>query len=169
MLDEIGAEIVAADQGVDPPRRGQVRARAMALADSERLAHLVGANGVFCALARWARHLPDAALERWWSERRCAEEWTGLIRPDGCGRLRQGSHRVEFVLEYDRGTEPLARLAGKLDIYPDLAQAVGWEPWVAFWFPSPRREAEARHVLGRPGVAVVTGADGLGLDPGGPA
>jgi hypothetical protein len=142
VLDEIGAEIVAADQGVDPPKRGQTRARALALADSQRLAHLVGVNLVFCSLARWARHQPDAALERWWSERRCAQQWNGVVRPDGSGVLRRSAHRVEFVLEYDRGTEPLTRLPSKLDIYPDLAQAVDWQPWVAFWFPSPRREAE---------------------------
>lgn len=169
VLDEIGAEIVAADQGVDPPRRGKVRSRATALADSQRLAHLVGVNGVFCSLARWARTTPGAALERWWSERRCAEQWTGVIRPDGYGRLRHGAHVVEFVLEYDRGTEQLDRLTAKLDVYPDLADAVSWAPWVAFWFPSPRREAEARRVLDHRGVAVVTGTDGLGADPGGPA
>ncbi|MHB1534854.1 MAG: replication-relaxation family protein, partial [Acidimicrobiales bacterium] len=162
VLDEIGAEIVAADQGVDPPRRGQVRSRAMSLADSQRLADLVGVNGVFCSLARWARTTPGADLERWWSERRCAEEWDGVIRPDGYGQLRCGAHVVEFVLEYDRGTEQFDRLAGMLDVSPDLAEAVGWAPWLAFWFPSPRREAEARRVLDRHGVAVVTGADGLG-------
>jgi len=58
-------------------------------------------------------------------------------------------------------------LADKLAGYAELVRATGWSPWVCFWFPSPRREAEARTVLDHPKVAVATGAAGSGAGPGG--
>ncbi len=137
----------------------------MALADSQRLAHLLGTNGLFCALARWARGERDAELAEWWSERRCAAEWGEVVRPDGFGVLRRGDTLVEFFIEYDAGTETLDRVASKLRGYEDLARATGWTPWVLFWFPAPGREAEARRALGCPAVPVATGAGG-GADPG---
>jgi hypothetical protein len=161
VLDSLGAELVAADRGIEvDPRR--VRARALALANSQRLAHLLGVNGLFCSLASAARREPGTELSKWWSERRCTERWGEVVRPDGYGSLRRDSRVVEFFVEYDAGTETLARLAAKLDGYADLVRATGWSPWVIFWFPSPRREAEARSVLGRPDVLVATGADGVG-------
>ena len=114
MLDELGAALVAADRGIEAPKRSQLRARGLALASGQRLRHLLGVNGFFCALARAARSEPDARLEAWWSEQRCAAEWGGVIRPDGFGVWRQGSSRVEFFVEHDEGTETLSRLAAKL-------------------------------------------------------
>lgn len=76
---------------------------------------------------------------------------------------------VEYFVEYDTGTETLARLAAKLDGYADLVRATGWSPWVAFWFPSARREAEARKIMNNPAVPVITAAGGLEAGPGGAA
>lgn len=162
VLDTLGAEVVAADRGIEVTRPGLHHSRALALAESQRLGHLLGINGVFCSLARWARSVEDTELAEWWSERRCAAEWGEVVRPDGFGTLRRGRTVVEFFVEYDTDTETLGRLAAKLSGYAELVQATGWSPWVCFWFPSPRREAEARRVLERPEVAVVTGAAGLG-------
>lgn len=169
VLDALGTEVVAADRGIEVARPGIHHTRALALADSQRLAHLIGTNGVFCSLARRARQESDAELAEWWSERRCGAEWGEVVRPDGFGVLRHGSTAVEFFVEYDGGTETLGRLAAKLAGYADLVHATGWSPWVCFWFPSPRREAEGRKVLVHPDLAVVTGAAGLGEDPGGQA
>jgi len=161
VLDTLGVEVVA-DRGIEVARPGLHHSRALALAESQRLAHLLGINGVFCSLAHWARGEPDAELAEWWSEWRCAAEWGEVVRPDGFGVLKRGDHAVEFLVEYDAGTETLGRLAAKLSGYAELVQATGWSPWVCFWFPSRGREAEARRVLDRPEVAVVTGAAGLG-------
>ena len=166
VLDALGVEVVAADRGIEVPRPGLHHSRALALADSQRLAHLLGVNGLFCSLAAWARKVEDAELAEWWSEPRCAAEWGGVVRPDGFGVLRHRGVVVECFVEVDRGTETLARLAGKLAGYAELVRATGWSPKVCFWFPSPRREAEARHVLDHPEVAVVTGAGGMGGGPG---
>jgi hypothetical protein len=166
ILDSHGVEVVAADRGIEVPRPTAHHARALALADSQRLAHLLGVNGLFCSLACWARSEEDAELAEWWPERRCVAEWGQVVRPDAFGVVRQGDQVVEFFVEYDAGTETLARLAAKLDGYADLVGATGWSPWVAFWFPSPRREAEARVVLNSPTVPVVTAAGGLGAGAG---
>jgi len=169
ILDTLGVEVVAADRGIELGRPAAQHARALALAGSQRLAHLLGVNGVFCSLARWARSHDDAELAEWWPERRCVAEWGQVVRPDGFGVLRHGERVVEFFLEFDAGTETLARLAAKLDSYADLVRATGWSPWVAFYFPSPRREVEARAVLNYPTVPVVTAAAGFGTDAGGAA
>jgi hypothetical protein len=167
VLDTLGADVVAADRGIEVPRPGLHHSRALALADSQRLAHLLGVNGLFCSLAAWARSVEDGELAEWWSERRCAAEWGEVVCPDGFGALRHRGVVAEFFVEVDRGTETLARLAGKLTGYAELVRATGWSPWVCFWFPSPRREAEARTVLAHPEVAVATGAGGLGTGMGG--
>lgn len=167
LLDVLGVEVVAADRGVEVPRPGLHHSRALALADSQRLAHLLGVNGLFCSLARWARSVEDAELVEWWPERRCAAEWGEVVRPDGFGALRQRGRVVEFFVEADRGTETLARLADKLTSYAQLIRATGWAPPVCFWFPTTGREAEARRVLAHPEVPVATGAAGLGDGPGG--
>lgn len=167
VLDTLGVEVVAADRGIEVARPTAHHARALALADSQRLAHLLGVNGVFCSLARWARGEQDAELAEWWPERRCVAEWGQVVRPDGFGVFCRGKTVVEFFVEFDAGTETLGRLAAKLDGYADLVRATGWSPWVAFYFPSPHREAEARKVLNNPTVPVVTAADGLGADAGG--
>jgi len=171
VLDTLGVEVVAADRGIEVPRPGLHHSRALALADSQRLRHLIGINGVFCSLAAWARGVDDAELAEWWSERRCAAEWGEVVRPDGFGVLRHGHRAVECFVEVDQGTETLTRLADKLTGYAELVRATGWSPWVCFWFPSPRREAEARRVLAHPEVAVATGAGGpgtgMGAGPGG--
>jgi hypothetical protein len=168
VLDAIGAELVAADRGIEL-EPGRVRSRALALSGSQRLAHLLGVNGLFCSLAGAASRSREAELVEWWPERRCTERWGEVVRPDGFGALRSEGQVVEFFVEYDGGTETLARLAGKLDGYADLVRATEWAPWVAFWFPSPRRAAEARAVLDHPAVPVVTGANGTERGPGGAA
>jgi hypothetical protein len=63
---------------------------------------------------------------------------------------------MEFFLEYDRGTETLARLASKLDGYARFEAERGVAAWVLFAFTSARREATARRALCRSDVAVAT-------------
>ena len=166
VLDTVGVEVVAADRGVEVPRPGLHHSRALALSDSQRLAHLLGVNGLFCSLARWARTVAGGELAEWWSERRCATEWGEVVHPDGFGVLRYGQRVVEFFVEFDRGTETLGRLADKLTGYVELVRATGWTPWVCFWFPGPGREAEARRVLDHPEVPVATAAAGPGDETG---
>jgi Replication-relaxation len=156
VLGPLGAAVLAAHDNGDPAQLGYRRDRTLALAHSQRLAHLVGVNGFFCALAQDARQHRDVGLERWWSEQRCAAHWGGLVRPDGYGRWREHQLRVEFFLEYDRGTQAPHRLAGKLGGYLDLTQASGIATPLLVWLPTPAREATIRQALAGTSLPVAT-------------
>ena len=156
VLDTLGAQIVAAERGVDISELGWRRDKAIALADSAQLAHLVGTNGFYCSLIAAARHQPDAELVLWWSARRCAAAWGDIVRPDGYGVWAEGGRRVAFLLEYDTGTETTARVAAKLDRYDQLFAATGRRIPILFCFPGPGRETQARRALTHPAVPVAT-------------
>jgi hypothetical protein len=84
---------------------------------------------------------------------------------------------VRFLLEFDTGSEDLSVLAGKLDGYQVLAEALAWNdqmcPVVLFCFASPRREQSARRALAAtpaaPAVRIATAAiDPRTASPAGP-
>ena len=172
-LGPAGAAIDAAGRGVEAPRAAELRRRALRLAASPRLAHLLGVNGFFCALAQAARHQPGSALVSWRSERRCAELYGTLVRPDAAGIYQEGGQQVGFFVEHDTGSEPLARVAAKLAGYAELRTAGGPRHPVCFWLPSTAREAHLRRLLAEhPGpVQVATAsaelADALSTGPAG--
>ena len=156
ILDEAGAAVIAAEDGITTAELGYRRDRAMTIALSPRLTHDVGANGVFAALAAAARASGGhATLECWWGERRCAATWGEHARPDGYGRWterRPGRPPAvaDFFLEYDTGTEDLPRLIAKLAGYHRLAARTGITTPVLFHLPTARREAALRARLGGP-------------------
>ena len=99
ILDDAGAAVLAAEDGITPGDLGYRRDRALAIALSPRLAHTTGANGFFTTLAAAARaSRGQAALDCWWSERRCAAIWGDLARPDGYGRWRDQRARHHRLL-----------------------------------------------------------------------
>jgi Replication-relaxation len=165
ILDEAGAAVIAAEDGVTVGELGYRRDRAAAIALSPRLAHDTGANGVFAALAAAARASGGReALECWWGERRCAATWGEHARPDGYGRWSeqapgQPAAAVDFFLEYDTGSEPLSRVVAKLAGYAALAARTGITTPVLFWLPSAGREAALRDRLAGPLLRVTEDAD----------
>jgi hypothetical protein len=90
---------------------------------SQMLAHRLGVNAFFCALAEASRAHEGHCLATWraehWVRTRAAE-----IKPDGFGRYLHPGGACEFYLEYDRGTEAFGALARKLEGY--LRLAAGW-------------------------------------------
>uniref|UniRef100_UPI001EF6320D replication-relaxation family protein n=1 Tax=Frankia sp. Cj3 TaxID=2880976 RepID=UPI001EF6320D len=152
LLGPAGAPILAAQTGLSVAELGWRRDSAATLAHSPRLAHQVGVNAVFTALAHASRPLPATqGLMVWWSERRTAEVWGDLVRPDGYGHWQQSAvGGVEFHLEYDTGSEALDRVAGKLDGYTTLAAARGRPVLLLFWLPTPARETSLRRHLTGP-------------------
>ena len=188
ILDEAGAMLLAAEDGITAADLGYRRDRSMAIALSPRLAHDTGANGIFTHLAATARASSGRqALECWWGERRCAATWGGDARPDGYGRWTEQlpgrlACTVDFFLEYDTGTEPLSRVVAKLAGYAALAARTGITTPVLFWLRSPSREAalharlagppppgirDAASAAQIPGVPVATATPGT--SPQGPA
>ena len=164
VLGELGGQILAAERGLSVSELGYNRTQVLAIAHSQHLAHQVGVNGFFAALAAAAHRRPDATLLAWWSERRCAQRWGRLVRPDGIGRWAEAGRTVEFFLEWDTGTETLTKVAAKLRGYADLAAGSGiWTPTL-LWLPSPAREAEVRHAIPTSPVPVAT-AHGPATDP----
>jgi hypothetical protein len=168
VLGPLGAALLAAEADQEPAQLGYRRDRTLALAHSQRLAHLLGVNSFFCALARAARQDPGAALEVWWSEQRCAAQWGRLVHPDGYGRWREQQTRVDFFLEYDRGSEPAGRLAAKLPGYLQLAQASEIATPLLWWLPTPAREAAARQALSGSSLPVATATPHPDHTPAGP-
>ena len=87
------------------------------------LAHRLGVNAFFCALAEASGAHEGHCLATWrpehWVRTRAAE-----VKPDGFGRYLHPGGACEFYLEYDRGTEAFGALARKLEGY--LRLAAGW-------------------------------------------
>lgn len=165
VLDSLGALVIAAERGVEVSELSWRRDKSVALATNAQLTHLVGVNGFFCSLLAAARRRAGSDLVLWWSARRCAGAWGDIVRPDGYAVWTEAGRRVAFLLEYDNGTETLARLAAKLDRYHQLFTATARQIPVLFSFPGPGREAEARRVLRHPGVPVATASLTPGTSP----
>ncbi len=87
------------------------------------LAHRLGVNAFFCALAEASRSHESHCLLTWrpehWVRTKAAE-----VKPDGFGRYLHPDGVCEFYLEYDRGTEAFGALARKLEGY--LRFAANW-------------------------------------------
>src|SRR5437660_756392 len=92
--------------------------------------------------------------DRWLLAMIAEHQWGRYARPDAYGRWRDDGSGTDFFLEYDTGTEPVARVAAKLRGYAALADATGITTPVLFWFPAPAREASVRAALGAAGVPV---------------
>jgi hypothetical protein len=160
VLDQLGAEIVAASRGEKPPRRAQTVDRMRRIATSRTLDHLLGVNQFFTDLAGYARNHRPARLERWWSEQRCARPGAfakvliSPVRPDGHGVFAQDGRRVAFFLEWDRGGEQRRVLADKLAGYARHV-ALGGHAWpVLFCLPTSGREESLHRLLDTIGVVV---------------
>ena len=78
------------------------------------LAHTIGADAVFAAIARVARTRRDGSLVEWRNAAACAH---GRMRPDGYGLLRLGRREYGFFLEFDRATVRPAALRAKFASY----------------------------------------------------
>ena len=87
---------------------------------SQMLAHRLGVNAFFCALAEVSRDHEGHCLATWrpkhWVRTKAAE-----VKPDGFGRYLHPGGACEFYLEYDRGTEAFGALSRKLEGYLRLA------------------------------------------------
>ncbi len=121
------------------------------------LAHRLGVNAFFCALAEASRAHEGHCLIAWrpehWVRTRAAE-----VKPDGFGRYLHPGGECEFYLEYDRGTEAFGALSRKLEGY--LRLAAGWTreqeltgfPNLLIIVPEGVREGEVgsalRHAIG---------------------
>ncbi|TFE31037.1 hypothetical protein E0F15_11190 [Frankia sp. B2] len=163
ILGTAGAAILAAERGITVQDLGYRRDRLHALAHGVRLAHLIATNSLFAAWVHASRARPEGSgLVAWWSERRAADTWGRIVRPDGYGVWVDGTRRLDVMVEVDRGTEPLSRVLAKLPAYSRLAVTSGIVTPLLIWLPTARRETNLRAALrtSPSGVTIITAAPG---------
>jgi len=90
---------------------------------NQNLAHRLGVNAFYCALAEASRAHQGHCLATWRPEHWVRTKAT-QVKPDGFGRYLHPGGACEFYLEYDRGTEAFGALSRKLQGY--LRLAAGW-------------------------------------------
>lgn len=171
VLGELGAHIVAGYYDLDLKHLKRRIVEDQKLAHNAKLDHMLECHEFFIALLTSCRDALGHRLVRWWSETRCAQEWSDengkpWVRPDGQGILQGPDGRCSFILELDRGTERGSRLEEKSDGYShiaylnDLDKGVGRRPSVdvlLFLFPSAKRELSARrHLITYRGLPIAT-------------
>ncbi|AVT30227.1 hypothetical protein C6361_12795 [Plantactinospora sp. BC1] len=173
VIDQLGAEVVAAARDERPPRRDHARVERRRWTSSRSLAHRLGINGFFTDLAGYARTHPGAELHRWLPESACdragaftSPEDPGLmrayqprIRPDGYGLWAEDGTEVPIFVEYDSGGEQLSVLLGKLIGYQKLFATIRRAWPVLCWLHSAARERNLRRLLAEaPPLPIATGA-----------
>lgn len=170
ILDQVGAQLIAWERGVDLKQLDWRRERALGIAASPQLSHRLGLNGFFCALLRAARANWRSRLTGWRSTPTLHCHEAEAVQPDGYAIWEEAGVRLPFYLEYDCGTERLDRLVKKLDAYSALisehlrdhfiwgdVKAIAY--LVLLVVPGPTREANARRVLKDCGVPLATTVD----------
>ena len=121
VIDQLGAEVVAAARDERPPRRDHARLERRRWTSTRSLTHRLGVNQFFTDLAGYARIHPQASLDRWWPAARCQQMgafadpdddvqvrvYTSRVRPDGHGIWTEHGVTVPYFVEFDTGSEPL--------------------------------------------------------------
>lgn len=165
-LAHLGALVVAAARGYQPPRRADSTARLHRIATSRNLDHRLGINQFFTDLAAHERTHPGAKLRVWWPENRLetfvppGTKAFGLPQADALGVWTEHGQTVAWYLEHDTGTEALNVLADKVRQYDGFVElhAPAWP--VLFWLHSTTREAHLHKRLEAvsPVIPVATAA-----------
>jgi hypothetical protein len=155
LLDQLGAAVVASERGLETEDLDWSRTQALKLASSTQLAHLIETNGFFVSLIAAARPRDDVEVVAWWGQRRCAGAWGELVRPDGYAALTCNAAQLGLYLEWDRGSETLARIEDKLVRYGELEAALERPLTLAIVAPTEGRERELLRVLRRAAVTPV--------------
>lgn len=156
VLGDLGANVVAAELGVEVKVLKLAKDRLVRLAYSPRLAHLVASNDFFSRLVRACRNTDDARVTHWWGEDRARRRWGQFVRPDALGQIQYAGRKQSFFLELDLGTERPWRLAAKLDGYGDVSMVKESPELLLFCFPDDHREASARKALKPCGMTIAT-------------
>jgi predicted transcriptional regulator len=164
VIDQLGAEVVAAQREQPNPRPGYARDNRRRWTSARILPHRLGVNQFFTDLAGHARTHPDHQLLRWWSETRSsktgaftrpgetisAQAFKTPIRPDGHGIWAHHHRQVPFFFEYDTGGpggEPLTELLRKLAGYERFTIHGGPRWPILFRLHSTERQTNLHNLL----------------------
>jgi hypothetical protein len=118
LLSPRGADVLASH--LKSPATGYRRRAHDAFQNAWHVDHDLGANGFFVQIAGAALSLCDEGLYHWLGEPSCRalyRQANARVAPDGWGRYVVCDREVMFMLEWDRGTESVARLGAKFNPY----------------------------------------------------
>jgi hypothetical protein len=120
LLDEAGAILVAASLGLERKRLGWQRHDDWG--SYPQLLHRLEANRLVTDLITATLEDGSLGVSEWWGSRTaasrlCESGQQGRPIPDGGFFLETAAGPIECYLEWDRGTETLARLTHKLKLY----------------------------------------------------
>lgn len=167
-LGRLGLDHQAGANQTRPTSVPAARAWLARVAKRPDLAHLLGVNDFFTTLLAQACRRRGRALARWWSEPTTARLFPGVF-PDGHGLWHEHGTVTGFFLEYDTGTEELARLVGKLAAYERLAADHGPRYPVLISLHSSEREINLHNELRRLNLRVPVATTARPTpDPAGP-
>ncbi|WP_133884182.1 replication-relaxation family protein [Glycomyces sp. NRRL B-16210] len=114
VLDWRGQCVQAMRTDEKPPTKQAGTYKAQQMFMSTQRAHTEAVNAFFCRLHRGARNRPDVRVAKWDEPR----YFPFGPRPDGSATLEwNDGNELHFMLEHDRGTETLQRLADKVESY----------------------------------------------------
>ncbi|MFF3911041.1 replication-relaxation family protein [Streptomyces sp. NPDC001848] len=172
-LGPAGAAVLAAHTGCDPADLGWRPTHTGRIAYSPSLGHDIGVNELLTHLAAHSRTTPRATLSLWLSERSCARRWGDIVRPDAYAHWHDGDQLLPFFLEYDTGSQPLARVEAKLAGYAAFATSANARPALLIHTRTTSRDQAIRRRLAAPardlGLYIATSsADFTTSNPWGP-
>ncbi|WP_227025762.1 replication-relaxation family protein [Streptomyces fodineus] len=172
-LGPAGAAVLAAHAGCDLAALGWRPSHTGRIAYSPSLGHDLGVNELLTHLAAHSRTTPETGLPLWLSERSCARRWGDLVRPDAYAHWRDGEHLLPFFLEYDTGSQPLARVEAKLTGYATFTTTAATRPALLIHTRTASRDQALRRRLATPtrelGLNIATSsADFTTTEPWGP-
>ncbi|MFF4960937.1 replication-relaxation family protein [Streptomyces sp. NPDC001222] len=172
-LGPAGAAVLAAHAGCDLADLGWRPTHTGRIAYSPSLGHDLGVNELLTHLAAHSRTTPGTGLSLWLSERSCARRWGDIIRPDAYAHWHDGDQLLPFFLEYDTGSQPLARVEAKLAGYAAFATSANAQPALLIHTRTASRDQAIRRRLAAPardlGLYIATSsADFTTSSPWGP-
>ncbi|MGP4115024.1 replication-relaxation family protein [Streptomyces sp. 4N509B] len=146
-LGATGVHLLAAHHAVEPSALAWRKDTCARTAFSPTLDHDLAVNSHLTTLAASHHHDRDSELTVWISARSAARLWGDWARPDAYAHHRHRERLLPFFLEHDTGTQPLARVEGKLAGYAQLVATTGTATPILFHTSSPAREASLRRRL----------------------
>jgi hypothetical protein len=160
ILSPTGAVLVALALDKEPDALNFRSDRALALAHSPRLDHILGLAETHAVFQESASE-NNARLARWDGERECERRWGWHVHPDAYVRWEHRDVAVDAFVEYDTGSETLTQLKNKMPGYARRAGSSDLPSIVLVLVHSDQREDNAArklagHCTGTVGVYLTT-------------
>ncbi|MEV8023038.1 replication-relaxation family protein [Streptomyces sp. NPDC086554] len=146
-LGPAGAALLAAHSGLDTAATGWRPTHTGRIAYSPTLGHDLGVNDLLTHLAAHTYTAPETGLPLWLSERSATRRWGDIIRPDAYAHYSDADHLLPFFLEYDTGSQTLARVEAKLTGYAAFTTATSTRPALLIHTRTASRDVALRHRL----------------------